>query len=51
MRREVEELTVPIRAILEAEYGPVFEPEDVPAIVAAFEASLNKLRLSTVQIP
>jgi hypothetical protein len=41
----VEGLAVPIRAILETEYGPIFEPEDVANITAAFEAALKKLRL------
>ena len=36
---------MPIRAILETEYGPIFEPEDVANITAAFEAALKKLRL------
>jgi hypothetical protein len=38
-------LDVPIRAILETEYGPVFEPNDVTILVTAFEAALAKLRL------
>jgi hypothetical protein len=38
-------LTVPIREILKAEYGPVFEPEDVASLTAAFDATLSKLRL------
>jgi hypothetical protein len=36
---------VPIRAILEDEYGPVFEPDDVAKLTAAFEAALSKLGL------
>jgi hypothetical protein len=36
---------VPIRAILEEEYGPSFDPEDVAKLAAAFEAVLSKLRL------
>lgn len=36
---------MPIRAILESEYGPVFEPEDVASLTAAFDAALSKLRL------
>lgn len=36
---------MPIRAILETEYGPVFGPEDVAAVAAAFEAALSKLGL------
>jgi hypothetical protein len=43
--RAVEGLTVPIREILKAEYGPVFEPEDVASLTAAFDAALSKLRL------
>ena len=42
---------MPIRAILETEYGPVFEPEDVTAIAAAFEAALSKLRLTDRKDP
>jgi hypothetical protein len=38
-------LDVPIRAILETEYGPVFGPEDVAQLTAAFEAALSKLGL------
>jgi hypothetical protein len=38
-------LTVPIREILKVEYGPVFEPEDVASLTAAFDATLSKLRL------
>jgi hypothetical protein len=38
-------LDVPIQAILETEYGPVFEPEDVAKLTAAFEAALSKLGL------
>lgn len=36
---------MPIRAILESEYGPVFEPEEIANLAAAFEAALSKLRL------
>ena len=36
---------MPIRAILETEYGAVFEPEDIPILTAAFEAALLKLGL------
>ena len=35
---------MPIRSLLEAEAG-AFEPEDVPALVSAFEAALEALRL------
>src|SRR5262249_18343620 len=45
LRRAVEGLTVPIRDILKAEYGPVFEPEEVASLTAAFDAALNKLGL------
>jgi hypothetical protein len=38
-------LVVPIRAILENEYGAVFEPEDVASLTAAFDSALGKLRL------
>jgi hypothetical protein len=38
-------LDVPIRAILEDEYGPSFDPEDVAKLAAAFEAALSELRL------
>ena len=36
---------MPIRAILQNEYGPVFEPEDVAKLTAAFEAAISKLGL------
>ena len=38
-------LDVPIRAILETEYGPVFGPEDAAQLTAAFEVALSKLGL------
>jgi hypothetical protein len=34
-------LDVPIRTILESEYGAVFEPEDIAHLTAAFEAALT----------
>jgi len=34
---------VPIRDILKAEYGPVFGPEEVVSLTAAFDAALSKL--------
>ena len=43
--RAVEGLTVPIRDILKVEYGPVFEPEEVASLTAAFDAALSKLGL------
>jgi len=45
VRRAVEGLTVPIRDILKVEYGPVFEPEEVASLTAAFDAALSKLGL------
>ena len=42
---------MPIRAILETEYGPVFGPEDVAPLAAAFEAALSKLRLADRKDP
>jgi hypothetical protein len=36
---------VPLRAILENEYGAVFGPEDILSLTAAYEAALSKLRL------
>ena len=45
LRRAVEGLTVPIRDILKAEYGPVFEPEELASFTAAFDAALSKLGL------
>jgi len=36
---------VPIRAILETDYGPVFGPEEVGSLAAAFDAALKKLCL------
>jgi len=38
-------LTVPIRDILKVEYGPVFEPEEVASLTAAFDAALSNLGL------
>ena len=38
-------LDVPIRAMLETEYGSVFEPEDIAQMTAAFEAALTKVGL------
>jgi hypothetical protein len=38
-------LDVPIRAILENEYGTVFEPDDIAKLTAAFETALTKLGL------
>jgi hypothetical protein len=38
-------LDVPIRTILETEYGPVFEPQDIAKLTAAFDAALSKLGL------
>jgi len=38
-------LDVPIRTILESEYGAVFEPEDIAHLTAAFEAALTRLAL------
>jgi hypothetical protein len=38
-------LDVPIRTILESEYGAVFEPEDIAHLTAAFEAALTRLGL------
>lgn len=34
---------VPIRSIIETEYGAVFEPEDIPKLVTAYEAAVRKL--------
>jgi hypothetical protein len=36
---------VPIREIIERKYGAVFEPDDVPHLVAGYEAALRKLGL------
>src|SRR5262249_3274448 len=38
-------LTVPIRAILETDYGPVFGPEEVAILAAVFDATLKTLGL------
>jgi hypothetical protein len=46
LRRLVEGLAVPIRAILETDYGSVFGPEDIAQLTAAFEAALAKLGLT-----
>ena len=32
-----------LRVLLENEYGPVFEPDDIPKLEAAYEAALRKL--------
>jgi hypothetical protein len=45
LRRAVEGLTVPIRDILKVEYGPVFEPEEIASLTAAFDAALSRLGL------
>ena len=34
---------MPIRAILEAEHGPLFGPAEIAALTAAFDAALRKL--------
>ena len=39
---------MPIQAILESEFGPVFEPDEIAAITAAFQATLSKLGLGLV---
>ena len=36
---------MPIRAILEAEHGPLFGPAEIAALTAAFDAALRKLEL------
>jgi hypothetical protein len=36
---------VPIREILEKQYGSVFGPNDIPNLVAGYEAALRKLGL------
>ncbi len=36
-------MDVPIRTILETEYGSVFGPKDIAQLTAAFEAALTKL--------
>jgi hypothetical protein len=36
---------VPIREIIERKYGAVFEPDDIPHLVAGYEAALRKLGL------
>jgi hypothetical protein len=38
-------LAVPIREILERKYGSVFDPDDIPHLVAGYEAALRKLGL------
>jgi hypothetical protein len=48
LRRAVEGLTVPIHALLDDQQeteGVVLSPEDVTAIVTAFDATLSKLGL------
>ena len=36
---------MPIRAILEAEYGPLLGPAEIAALTAVFDAALRKLEL------
>jgi hypothetical protein len=38
-------LDVPIRSLVESEYGSVFEPDDIAKLVTAYEAVLRKLGL------
>jgi hypothetical protein len=38
-------LTVPIREILARKYGSAFGPDDIPHLVAGYEAALRKLGL------
>ena len=40
---------MPIQAILESESGPVFEPDEIAALTAAFQAALSKLGLGLVE--
>ena len=51
VRRAVEGLAVPIRAMLANEYGPSFQPEEIASLTAAFDAALNKLGLVDRQDP
>jgi hypothetical protein len=43
------ELDVAIQAILESESGAIFEPHDIAALTAAFQAALSKLGLGLVE--
>jgi hypothetical protein len=45
LRRAGEGWTVPIRPIIQNEFGAPFSPEDVAALTTAFEAALAKLQL------
>jgi hypothetical protein len=47
--RRVWRLDVPIQTILEREHGPVFEPDEIAALTAAFQAALSKLGLGLVE--
>ena len=47
--RRVLRLDVPIQAIIESEYGSVFEPDDIAVLTAAIQATLNKLGLGLVE--
>jgi hypothetical protein len=38
-------LAVPIRELIDRKYGPLFEPDDIPNLVAGYEATLRKLGL------
>jgi hypothetical protein len=42
-------LDVPIQAILESQSGPAFEPDEIAALTAAFQAALSKLGLGLVE--
>jgi hypothetical protein len=42
-------LDVPIQAILESESAAVFEPDDIAALTAVFQAALSKLGLGLVE--
>jgi hypothetical protein len=41
----IQGLDVPIRPLIQIEFGPSFEREDVAALTTAFEATLKKLGL------
>jgi hypothetical protein len=51
LRRATQGLDVHIRAVLETEYGTVFEPDNIAKLTVAFEAALTKLRLVDRKAP
>lgn len=40
---------MPIQAMLESEYGGVFEPDEIAVLTAAFQAAVSQLGLGLVE--